>query len=67
MHLLTTVAKRFKRVDDAVALIGKVLMLGENGLRRQDAPLLVPDAADRVEFREGISMRNEGTWEGPAD
>ena len=67
VRLRTTAAKRFKRVDNAVAVIWKVLTIAESRFRRLDAPHLLAHVADGVEFRNGVRLRNCRTWEEAAD
>ena len=67
VRLRTTAAKRFKRVENAVAVIWKVLTVAESRFRKLDAPQLLADVAEGVQFRDGTRLRNGRTWEEAAD
>ena len=45
LRLRTDAAKRFKRVDRAIAVIWKILMVAESGFRRLKAPELMKDVS----------------------
>jgi putative transposase len=45
VRLRTVAAKRFKRVDNATAVIWKTLLIAEKTFRRLDAPELLADVA----------------------
>ena len=53
VRLRTSVAKRFKRVDSATALIWKLLTVAEKRFRRLDAPNLLKDVFEERKFRDG--------------
>jgi transposase-like protein len=44
-RLRTTAAKRFNRVENAIAVIWKTLLIAEKTYRRLDAPELLADVA----------------------
>ena len=53
LRLRTTVAKRFKRVESATALIWKLLLVAEKRFRRLDAPHLLKDVFEGRKFEDG--------------
>jgi transposase-like protein len=57
VRLRTTAAKRYKRVENATAVIWKVLRVVEKSFRRLDAPELLGDVANGVSFVDGIRQR----------
>lgn len=54
VRLRTSAAKRFKRVDNATALIWKTLLVVEQHFRKLNAPHLCTAVYDGVVFRDGI-------------
>src|SRR4029450_3194988 len=46
VRLRTAAAKRFKKVENATAVIWKTLLVAEQSLRRLDAPELLPQVAE---------------------
>jgi transposase-like protein len=62
LRLRTDAAKRYKKVEDATALIWKMLMLAERKFRRLDAPgklMEVYLGFGSREAREGMSIKRE--------
>jgi len=57
VRLRTTPAKRYKKVENATAVIWKVLRVVEKSFRRLDAPELLGDVASGVSFVDGIRQR----------
>jgi transposase-like protein len=57
VRLRTTAAKRYKKVENATAVIWKVLRVVEKSFRRLDAPELPGDVASGVSFVDGIRQR----------
>jgi transposase-like protein len=53
VRLRTAAAKRFKRVDNATAMIWKLLLVAESRFRRLDAPELLSDVYNGVVFEDG--------------
>ncbi len=49
----TAAAKRFKKVDNATAVIWKTLLVAEQSLRRLDAPELLAEVAEGVAYVNG--------------
>lgn len=56
LRLRTDAAKRFKRVDNATAVIWKALMVAQKKFRRLDAPELLKDVYLGVEFADGVAI-----------
>jgi len=59
LRLRTDAAKRFKKVENATAVIFKMLMLAEGRFRRLDAPERLKQVFLGVQFRDGIEVRQE--------
>jgi putative transposase len=53
VRLRTGAAKRFKKVENATAVIWKTLLVAEHSFRRLDAPELLPAVAEGVEYVNG--------------
>jgi transposase-like protein len=53
VRLRTAAAKRFKKVENATAVIWKTLLVAEQSFRRLDAPELLPEAAEAVAHING--------------
>ena len=53
VRLRTTAAKRFKKVENATAVIWKTLLVAEQSFRRLDAPELLPEVAEGVAYVNG--------------
>lgn len=58
VRLRTAAAKRFKKVENATAVIWKTLLVAERTFRRLDAPELLPDVAHGVEYINGVRAVN---------
>lgn len=58
VRLRTAAAKRFKKVENATAVIWKTLLVAEHTFRRLDAPELLPDVAHGVEYVNGVRAMN---------
>jgi transposase-like protein len=54
VRLRTAAAKRFKRVDNATAVIWKTLLVAEKTFRRLDAPELLAEVANGVMYVNGV-------------
>jgi transposase-like protein len=61
VRLRTDAGKRFKRVDNASALIWKILRLAERRFRTLRAPHLLSTVAAGVEYIDGIRKASERT------
>lgn len=59
VRLRTTAAKRFKKVENATAVIWKVLRVVEKSFRRLDAPELLGEVLAGVRYIEGLRTRGE--------
>lgn len=60
MRLQTAAAKRFKKVENATAVIWKTLLIAEKAFRRLDAPGLLADVASGVVYISGVRAVNRG-------
>jgi transposase-like protein len=58
VRLRTAAAKRFKKVENATAVIWKTLLIAEKTFRRLDAPELLPEVANGVAYVNGIRAVN---------
>ena len=58
LRLRTDAAKRYKRVDNATAVIWKVLLLAERRFRRLNAPELLDCVWQEVSFIDGFPVNN---------
>jgi hypothetical protein len=54
VRLRTAAAKRFKKVENATALIWKTLLVAEQTFRRLDSPELLAEVAERVVCVGGV-------------
>ena len=52
--LRTEAAKRYKKVDNATAVIWKVLLVAEKRFRKLNAPHLMKDVYQSVRFVDGV-------------
>ena len=52
-----TAAKRFKRVENATAVIWKTLLVAERTFRRLDAPELRAEVAEGVTYVNGMRVK----------
>ncbi len=66
VRLRTSAAKRFKKVENAVAVIWKTLMIAEGRFRRLNAPELLAEVADGATYVDGVRQRDEENWEDAA-
>lgn len=57
VRLRTTAAKRFKKVENATALIWKILQVAESTFRRLKGSQLLPDVYAGVQYSDGIKRR----------
>jgi len=60
VRLRTTAAKRYKRVENATAVLWKLLMLAERGFRRLNGHHLLGEVAAGVTFKNGERQRELG-------
>ena len=62
VRLRTTAAKRYKRVENATAVIWKTLLIAEQTFRRLDAPELLAEVAEGAVYVNGVRVqRTEDT------
>ena len=59
VRLRTAAAKRFKKVENATAVIWKTLLVAEKTFRRLDAPELMADVANGVVYVNGVRAVNQ--------
>ena len=59
-RLRTDAAKRYKRVDRAIAVIGKMLTVAEKGCRRLEAPALMNDVWLGEQYVAGLRIQTAG-------
>ena len=55
-RLRTSAAKRFKKIDSATALIGKMLQVAERTFRRLNAPEVLPAVYAGVKYVDGLKQ-----------
>ena len=58
LRLRTDAAKRYKRVDRAIAVIWKMLMVAEGRFRRLKAPELIEDVYLGAQYADGIAIES---------
>mgnify|MGYP000356643720 CR=1 FL=1 len=56
VRLRTGAAKRFKKVENATALIWKMLLVVEQRMRRLNAPHLLAEVHEGIEYRDGVRV-----------
>ena len=56
LRLRTDAAKRFKKVENATAVIWKMLLVAEKRFRKLNAPELLKDVHEGVEFVDGVAV-----------
>jgi len=57
VRLRTGAAKRYKKVENATAVIWKVLRIAEKSFRRLNAPELLPDVLAGITYVNGVRVR----------
>ncbi len=65
LRLRTDAAKRFKRVENATAVIWKMLMVAQQRFRRLNAPELMKEVHDGARYVNGVRAQ-ELPWEAAA-
>jgi len=60
-----TAAKRYKRVENATAVIWRTLLVAEQTFRRFDAPELLADIAEDVTYINGVRVSRVRPRRGP--
>jgi putative transposase len=61
VRLRTGAAKRFKKVENATAVIWKTLLVTEQSFRRLDAPERLPEVAEGVVYVDGVRDKRGNT------
>lgn len=61
VRLRTAAAKRFKKVENATAVIWKTLLVAEQSFRRLDAPELLREVAEGVVYVDGTREKRGNT------
>ena len=59
LRLRTDAAKRYKKVENATAVIWKMLLVAEQRFRRLDAPERMKQVFLGVQFRDGVEVKRE--------
>jgi len=59
LRLRTDAAKRFKKVENATAVVWKMLLIAERRFRRLNAPDLLDEVWMGVEYRDGIKVESK--------
>jgi len=57
VRLRTTVAKRFKKVENATAVIWKILQVAESTFRRLRGAELLPAVYAGAQYSDGVQQR----------
>jgi putative transposase len=57
VRLRAAAAKRFKKVENATAVIWKTLLVAEHSFRRLDAPERLPEVAKGVVYVDGVQEK----------
>jgi hypothetical protein len=57
VYLTGELTKRFKRVENATAVIWKTLLVAEQTFRRLDAPELLAEVAEGVTYVNGVRVK----------
>lgn len=59
VRLRTDASRRYKKVENATALIWKVLMVGEKKFRRLNAPELLKEVYEGAIYKDGLRVKDE--------
>jgi len=57
LRLRTDAAKRFKKVENATAVIWKMMLVSEKRFRRLDSPELLKEVYEGVGFADGVAIK----------
>jgi len=57
LRLRTDAAKRFKKVANATAVVGKMLLVAERKFRRINSPELLPAVAAGQQYHDGLPIK----------
>ena len=66
LRLRTDVAKRFKKVANATAVVWKMLLVAERKFRRLNSPELLPVVAAGQQYHDGLLIRGGQNQEAAA-
>lgn len=59
VRMRTTAAKRFKKVDNATAVIWKTLLVAEQSFRKLNAPELLAEVAEGATYVDGVRVKEK--------
>jgi transposase-like protein len=59
VRLRTDASRRYKKVENATALIWKVMMVGEKKFRRLDAPQIMREVHEGAIYKDGLRVKDE--------
>lgn len=59
VRLRTEASRRYKKVENATALIWKVMMVAEKKFRRLDAPELLKEVYEGAIYKDGLRVKSE--------
>ena len=59
LRLRTDAARRFKKAENAIAVVWKMLLVSESRFRKLNAPELMAEVYRGVEFKDGIRVEEE--------
>jgi transposase-like protein len=59
VRLRTDASRRYKKVENATALIWKIMMVAEKKFRRLDAPELLKEVYEGAIYKDGIRIKDE--------
>lgn len=59
VRLRTEASRRYKKVENATALIWKVMMVAEKKFRRLDAPELLKEVYEGAIYKDGLRVKDE--------
>jgi transposase-like protein len=59
VRLRTDASRRYKKVENATAVIWKIMMVGEKKFRRLDAPELLKEVYEGAIYKDGLRVKDE--------
>lgn len=59
VRLRTDAARRYKKVENATAMIWKIMMVAEKKFRRLDAPELLKEVYEGAIYKDGLRVKDE--------
>ena len=59
VRLRTNASRRYKKVENATALIWKVMMVAEKKFRRHDAPEVLKEVYEGAIYKDGLRVKDE--------